>query len=323
MKLTTRFLLCAALCASALSALRAAPLAADTPVYSSPDTASTVIVTLAAGVEPQASTSPNALALPEGWHAVDVTSSQLVWVRDSELNKELDIKPGSELRAEPKTDSALLGTMVAGSVTELRNIQGKWVQMLVSKKTTGYINTSIKPAPAPAPTIATPPPATAQSRPAISVITTTTTAAIPSFGASPASATPAAAAADTTSMLYPPNPKTATATATTPATATETRPIPSGSIQQVKSSESSSDVLPRTFEGTFASTRRAFAPRRPYEFQLTGPDNVRYAYIDLTKILATAQFESYIGRTVVVYGVIAAVPGTSDIVIKAETLQLK
>lgn len=96
-----------------------------------------------------------------------------------------------------------------------------------------------------------------------------------------------------------------------------------GHTYEAKPAQPDAVAAPRTFEGVFASTRRAFMPRRPYEFQLTLADGSRLAYLDLSKIVVSEQFETYIGRTVTVSGPIAAVPDTKDIVIRAETLQAK
>lgn len=83
-----------------------------------------------------------------------------------------------------------------------------------------------------------------------------------------------------------------------------------------------SSALPRLFQGKLVSTYSAFRPRRPYDYQLNDGAGERYAYLDVSKLLATEQFNSYIDRTVVVYGTAKAVPGTKDMVILVESLQL-
>jgi len=83
-----------------------------------------------------------------------------------------------------------------------------------------------------------------------------------------------------------------------------------------------SSALPRLFQGKLVSTYSAFRPKRPYDYQLNDNSGERYAYLDVSKLLATEQFNSYIDRTVVVYGTAKAVPGTKDMVILAESLQL-
>jgi len=84
-----------------------------------------------------------------------------------------------------------------------------------------------------------------------------------------------------------------------------------------------SSVLPRLFQGKFASTHNPLRPRRPYEFQLTDDAGARYAYVDVSKLLATEQLNKYVDRTVVVYGTARSVPGSTEMVVVAESLQLR
>lgn len=84
-----------------------------------------------------------------------------------------------------------------------------------------------------------------------------------------------------------------------------------------------SSALPRLFQGKFASTYSPLRPRRPYDFQLNDEAGARYAYIDVSKLLATEQLNKYLDRTVVVYGTAQAVPGSKDMVVVAESLQLR
>lgn len=93
------------------------------------------------------------------------------------------------------------------------------------------------------------------------------------------------------------------------------RPAPMG--------DGGSSALPRLFQGKLASTQSPLRPRRPYDFQLTDDAGARYAYVDVSKLLATEQINKYTDRTVVVYGTAKAVPGTKDMVIIAESLQLR
>lgn len=81
--------------------------------------------------------------------------------------------------------------------------------------------------------------------------------------------------------------------------------------------------LPRLFQGRLTSTRNPFRPRRPYDYQLTSEGGERYAYADLSKLLLTEQLDKYLDRQVVVYGATRQVPGTQDIVVVAESLQLR
>jgi len=80
---------------------------------------------------------------------------------------------------------------------------------------------------------------------------------------------------------------------------------------------------PRLFQGRLVSTRRPFAPRRPYDYQLNDDAGMRFAYLDFSRLLQTEQIESYVGRTVVVYGTAGNVPEAKGIVIQVESLELK
>ena len=82
-------------------------------------------------------------------------------------------------------------------------------------------------------------------------------------------------------------------------------------------------TLARQFAGRIVSTRRALTPRRPYDYALNDEAGKRYAYLDISKLLLTEQIEKYIDHHVVVFGAAKPVPDTKDIVIQAETLQLK
>lgn len=84
-----------------------------------------------------------------------------------------------------------------------------------------------------------------------------------------------------------------------------------------------SSALPRLFQGRFVSTRSAFRPRRPYDWALNDDAGVRYAYLDISKLLLTEQIEKYIDHTVVVYGAAKATADGKDIVIIVESLQLR
>lgn len=84
-----------------------------------------------------------------------------------------------------------------------------------------------------------------------------------------------------------------------------------------------SSALPRLFQGRFASTYSPFRPRRPYAYQLNDNSGARYAYVDVSKLLATEQLNKYLDRIVVVYGTAQAVPDSKDMVVIAESLQLR
>jgi len=82
-------------------------------------------------------------------------------------------------------------------------------------------------------------------------------------------------------------------------------------------------LIPRSYQGKFVSSRRPFAPRRPYDYQINDDAGIRFAYLDLSKLMLTDSLEKYIDREVVVYGVARNVNDTKDIVVEVDTLQLK
>lgn len=106
-------------------------------------------------------------------------------------------------------------------------------------------------------------------------------------------------------------------------TTTVAAPLPAPARTTYQSTGSDGAVLPRLFQGKFVSTRRPFTPRRPYDWQINDAADVRYAYLDISKLLLTEQIEKYADREVVVYGVPTALPDGKNIVIKVESLRLK
>ena len=87
--------------------------------------------------------------------------------------------------------------------------------------------------------------------------------------------------------------------------------------------DTSAASLPRQFAGIFVSTRSVFHPRRPFDWALNDNAGKRYAYVDISKLLLTDQIEKYVGHWVVVFGAAKPTPDGKDIVIQAESLQLK
>ena len=85
----------------------------------------------------------------------------------------------------------------------------------------------------------------------------------------------------------------------------------------------SASALPRFFQGTFVSTRRAFYPRRPFDWALNDASGTRFAYLDVSRLLLTEQIDTYVGHEVVVFGAAVPVEGTKEIVIQIESLQLR
>ncbi len=98
---------------------------------------------------------------------------------------------------------------------------------------------------------------------------------------------------------------------------------PGRAAPMVNLGDGGSSSLPRQFAGKFVSTRRAFTPRRPYDWALNDDAGRRYAYLDVSKLLLTEQIEKYIDHGVVVYGAVKNAADSKDIVIEVESLQLR
>lgn len=111
--------------------------------------------------------------------------------------------------------------------------------------------------------------------------------------------------------------------AAAPATAPAPAYLPPPAPASTNVSDAGSGVLPRLFQGKFVSTRRPFMPRRPYDWQLNDDAGVRYAYLDISKLLLTEQIEKFVDHDVVVYGTPKAAGDGKNIVIAVESLRLK
>lgn len=126
--------------ASGLAAsLGAAPLTETTAVHTKPDPAAPAITYLKAGTEPVA--VPGALAgTPAGWMAVEIAGPFEAYVENKDLTKGLDVKPGAALRLAPKPDAGILTAAELNDKTTITGLRGKWTQISLDKKLTGYIH---------------------------------------------------------------------------------------------------------------------------------------------------------------------------------------
>jgi hypothetical protein len=83
------------------------------------------------------------------------------------------------------------------------------------------------------------------------------------------------------------------------------------------------NTLPRLLEGKVVSTRHPFTPRRPYDYELDDASGSRLAYVDVSHLHVTGQMDNYIDHTVEVNGTVKPMNNGNDLVITAESLQLK
>lgn len=135
----TKLLRSAALLFVGANVLLAAPLNVTTAVHTKPDTSSPAITYLKAGTEPVA-VEGSVANTPAGWMAIELSGPFEGWVENKDLSKNLDVKPGANIRLAPKADSGVLAVAEKGDKTNITGVRGKWTQISLEKKLTGYIN---------------------------------------------------------------------------------------------------------------------------------------------------------------------------------------
>lgn len=94
-------------------------------------------------------------------------------------------------------------------------------------------------------------------------------------------------------------------------------------VAMVNLGDGGSSSLPRQYAGRFVSTRRPFAPRRPYDYALLDDSGQRFAYLDVSRVLQTEQVEKYVDLPVNAYGTARPGPDGREIILTVETLQLR
>jgi hypothetical protein len=191
----TKFI-CVAVLTSAIGF--GAPLTETTAVHTRPDPASPAITFLKAGTEP--TPAPDALATtPAGWMAIDLPGPFAGYVENKDLTKSLDVKPGAPIRLAPRTDAGVLAVADKGDKTAITGLHGKWTQINLEKKLTGYIKVAA--APGYMPPIATTP-ATAPTAPNSPAPMAPAPVAPAAYGtAGPGQAAPMVALGDSSSSL--------------------------------------------------------------------------------------------------------------------------
>lgn len=82
--------------------------------------------------------------------------------------------------------------------------------------------------------------------------------------------------------------------------------------------------LPRLFAGRLVLAKRALInPNPPYDYQLTDSTGRRFAYVDTKRLLLTDKIEAYLDRQVSVTGTVRNTVDGKDLVIAAESMQVK
>lgn len=152
MKTTLRLL--SVLLASTATAL-GAPLTAATAVHTKPDASTPVITVLNAGSEPVVTLGVTMANTPADWMAVELPGPFDGYVLNKDILKSLDVREGAPIHLAPKPASGVLTTMEKADKSNITGLHGKWTQISLQKKITGYIRVGgVAPAPAAAPVAA-------------------------------------------------------------------------------------------------------------------------------------------------------------------------
>lgn len=267
------------------AAAQAATLDAPLPAYASPDVKAPILGSAKAGTRITAGTAPS------GWAAVELEGPHTVYVTEKDTLKNYEVRPGAAYHSLPRADSPVLGLAGENDVAELADIAGRYNKFSLRKAITAYVRippTPVAPIPAtPAPQSATAP----RTAPAAPTASTTPKPDAPLLD-------------DVNGTL---NNDIPASSPTTPG-------------QTVATGEPN---LARTFFGVIGSTRSAFRPRRPYDFQLNDASGSRIAFLDVSKLLLTEQIGAFIGRPVALFGTAEKTDTTGEIVVRVETLKLQ
>ena len=82
--------------------------------------------------------------------------------------------------------------------------------------------------------------------------------------------------------------------------------------------------MPRLFAGRLVLARRVIInPNPPYDYQLVDVAGRRFAYVDTRRLLISDKIESYIDRDITITGTVRNTVDGKDLVIAAESMQLK
>ena len=82
--------------------------------------------------------------------------------------------------------------------------------------------------------------------------------------------------------------------------------------------------MPRLFAGHLVLARRPIInPNPPYDYQVLDSNGRRFAYVDMRRIPATEKIETYLDRDISITGTVRNTVDGKDLVIAAESMQLK
>jgi hypothetical protein len=99
---------------------------------------------------------------------------------------------------------------------------------------------------------------------------------------------------------------------------------PTSNIGRAVPISANSADLPRDFAGRLVLARRPLInPNPPYDYQVMDQAGRRFAYVDTRRLLITEKIETYVDRNVTISGTVRNTVDGKDLVIAAESMQLK
>jgi hypothetical protein len=243
----------------AAAQLGADTVATDTAVFIQTDPKSPVIARLKAGT----TITPVGEA-PAGWRRIEVDGSFEAYVRNRDLTKGLEVRPGASIYSAPRKDAPVMTVAAKGDKTDITGLHGDWSQIRLGKKIQGFIAVG----------------ATANTPADVKPLPAVTLAPVPA-GSATAPGRPVPLTGDTADM-------------------------------------------PRLFAGKLVIAKRMFInPNPPYDYQLVDVSGRRFAYVDTKSLLLTEKIDSYLDRNITITGTVRNTVDGKDLVIAAESMQLK
>ncbi len=99
---------------------------------------------------------------------------------------------------------------------------------------------------------------------------------------------------------------------------------PSNGIGRAVPMAANSADLPRDFAGRFVLAKRPIInPNPPYDYQVMDQSGRRFAYVDTRRLLITGRIENFVDREVTISGTVRNTVDGKDLVIAAESMQIK
>ncbi len=110
-------------------------------------------------------------------------------------------------------------------------------------------------------------------------------------------------------------------------TAASAAPVPAAAVttpgHPVQLTGNTAD-MPRMFAGRLVLARRVILnPNPPYDYQLTDASGRRFAYVDTKRLQLTDKIEAYLDLNITITGTVRNTVDGKDLVIAAESMQLK